>query len=465
MSIVLPLAIPWFAAALLALLDGRRLWVAGLGLLSLGATLLASLSLAQAVFAGDTIQVTTGGWPAGIGINLRADSLGVFFLVLADGLLLLALLYETLRKIHDRTFPAVLLFLTAGMNGLFLTGDAFNFYVFFEVSMTAAFVLAAYGPERQSTRNAFVFIVVNLLGSTFFLLGVVALYRVTGTLNMPSIGLWVEEVEPISIILISTVIFVAFSLKLGLFPFHFWLPPVYNSVQPVVAAVLAGVLANIGSYGLLRFGAGILTEEVAFGAPALFFLGVASAVFGAVLAVNRKTVRLTLAYSSVSQAGYVLIGLAIGGPEGLIAAVLMSTINALDKTLLFLADGIHGRWVGPAFVLGAFSVAGLPPAAGFFAKAALFRTTLFANRPFVLALLLFSAALAFLYMFRAYQRRFWPPASGVPLAGIPAGEGESPLPLQLAVLLLALAIIGLGLWPELLLWMGTQAATALEVMP
>jgi multicomponent Na+:H+ antiporter subunit D len=128
-------------------------------------------------------------------------------------------------------------------------------------------------------------------------------------------------------------------------------------------------------------------------------------------------------------------------------------------------DGIHGRWVSLAFVLGAFSVVGLPPAAGFFAKAALFRTTLLDNQPMVLAMLLFSAALAFLYMFRAYQRRFWPPAAGAPLAGVAEDEGESPLPLQLAMLGLALAIIGLGLWPELLLWMGTQAAAALEVMP
>lgn len=455
--LVLPLAITWFSALILARLDGRRAWVDGLGIASLGAAFVATLWLAVTVWTQGPVEMVTGGWPVEIGIRLRADALGVTFALLANGLLLLALVYESLGNVQERTFPAILLFLATGLTGLFLTGDAFNFYVFFEVSMTASFVLTSYGHGRREIRDALLFTVVNLLGSVLFLGAVAALYRLTGTLDMEGIAVWADTAEPTSVILIATLIFVAFSVKLGLFPFHFWLPAVYKGAQPVIAAVLSGVLANIGSYGLLRFGAGVLTRELRFGATVLLILGVASVVYGALLAISRRTASEVLAYSSISQAGYILVAIAVGGPVGYAAAVLFAVVNALNKTLLFLATGVRGWLVGAAFVIGAFSVAGVPPAVGFFSKAALFHTGIVAESTVLVTFIFLGGALAFIYMFQIYQRDFWVQPE--------AKEKDSPLAMRMIVVCLSGFIILLGLWPEPLLAVSQQAATLLLGAP
>ena len=452
MSVVLPLAITWFAAVVLGALDGRRRWVGWLAVGALGAGQIALIALAATVLAGDPVEVVAGGWLAGVGIALRADALGTIFAVVSGGCLLVALVYEVLGGVVGRALPAVVLFLATGLTGLFLTGDAFNFYVFFEISMVSAFVLSAYGLGRRELRAALVFTVVNLLGSVFFLSGIAGLYHVTGTLDMRGIATGMLAVEPNSSILIATTIFAAFGLKLGIFPFHFWLPPVYRDTRPAVAAMLSGAVANIGSYGLLRFGADMLPIELWFGSPVLVAIGAASIVYGAVLAVSARRPAEVLAYSSIGQAGYILVALAIGGPIGYAAAVLYALLNAVNKTLLFLAAGLRGPLVGAAFVIGAFSVAGIPPAAGFLGKAALFRVGIEHGSVGLVTLVFVGGALSFVYMLRIYQRTFWetePPG--------PESHGAA----RMLVLGLAGILLVVGLWPEPLLAVSRDATATL----
>jgi multicomponent Na+:H+ antiporter subunit D len=458
--LILPLAITWFLAVPLALLDGRRRWVGWLAVAGLGASCLAMLWLAVDVFAHGPRTVVAGGWPPGVGITLRADALGAAFAVLSSGVLLAALVYEVLGGVHERPLPALVLFLATGLTGLFLTGDVFNFYVFFEIAMMSSFVLASYGRPGHRTgelRAALIFTVVNLLGSTLFLAGISAIYRVTGTLDMATIAARFRDVEPNSATLIATTVFVAFGIKLGLFPFHFWLPPVYRDAWPAVAAILSGALANIGSYGLIRFGGELLSQQLLFAAPALLLLGALSVVYGAVQAIGARTAGEVLAYSSISNAGYILVALGIGGPVGYAAAVLFALVNPLNKTLLFLAVGLRGWLVGAAFVVGAFSVAGVPPSAGFFGKAALFRAGLEPTDPTarvaVLVLLFVGAALAFVYMFQVFQRDYWEH---------PATRLASHLAGRLLILALAGVIVAVGLWPEPLLAISARAAGVLN---
>ena len=136
--------------------------------------------------------------------------------------------------------------------------------------------------------------------------------------------------------------------------------------------MLAGAVANIGAYGLLRFGVGLLPREVELAAAVLIALGSASIIYGAIQAVGRRDTREVLAYSAIGHAGYVIVALGLGGPVAVAAAVLFTLVNALQKALLFLAVDLRGPLVAGAFVIGAFSVAGVPPTAGFFGKAALF---------------------------------------------------------------------------------------------
>lgn len=453
MILILPLGISWLTAIILAPLDGRRQWASWVGMSGLLGSLLASIVLAQNVFDTGPIEMLVGGWEHGIGIRLRADALGAIYILLANALLLFALAYEGRSQVQERAFPAMVLFLAAGLNGLFLTGDVFNFYVFFEIAMTASFILVSYGSGQREVRDAVIFTVINLLGSVFFLGGVTALYHVTGSLDMEIIATRIETVEPASVIMIAILIFVAFSLKLGLFPFHFWLPAVYRGVQPVSAAILSGVLANIGSYGLIRFGTEILPVELEFGAPVLLLLGITSVFYGAFLAISRTNEREVLAYSSISQAGYILVALSLGGGVGLAAAILYAVVNALNKTLLFLTSGLRGSGAGTAFVIGAFSVAGLPPAVGFFGKIALFQSGISADSMAFVSMVLLGSALSFIYMFRTYQRSFWANTIDEKEAG------RSPR--LLIVLILAGVVLFLGLWPESLLTATRLAAVGL----
>ena len=273
MSLALPLLIPWVAGAVLVALDGRRRGVGWLVVAALAAHVAALAALAAEVVPEGPRQLVTGGWPPGVGIVLRADSLGMVFALVSALVLLVATAHAVLDGVRERTFPGLVLLLAAGLTGLFLTGDIFNFYVFFELALAASYVLAIYGRAPRVLGAGLVFMAVNLLGTFVFLLAVASVYRVTGTLEMTGIAQRMAGADPNAAILIAVGFFVAFSVKLGLFPFHFWLPTVYTAARPAVAAILSGGLANIGAYGVLRFGGELLPRELEFASAALIAIG------------------------------------------------------------------------------------------------------------------------------------------------------------------------------------------------
>ena len=453
---MLPAGIPWVLATVLALLDGRRRWVGLLAAGGLGASLVSLIWLAFVVLREGPLATVAGGWPENVGISLRADALGAAFALVSVGVILASLLYELSLGVRWRAFPALVLLVAAGLTGLFLTRDVFNFYVFFEISMTASFILTGYREEDYQVRGAFVFAVVNLLGSVVFLIGIASLYTITGSLNMQVIAERTDALEPTSVIAIATVIFAAFFLKLGLFPFHFWLPAVYVGSHAPVAAILSGALANIGTYGLLRFGGGILPRELEFGSMAVLVLGTASIIYGALQAISRRDTSEVMAYSAIGQVGYVLLALGVGGGAGYAAAVLYSVVNSLNKGVVFLASGLRGPLVGGAFAVGAFSIAGVPPAAGFVGKIAVFKAAIAEGSLLVslalVALIFLGGALSFLYSFQVYQRRFMRPRR----------EGRpSPRSARFLVGALAALVVLLGVWPEPLVYLSGAAAGVL----
>src|SRR3954447_1270521 len=449
-ALSLALVIPWAAGIVLALLDGRRRLVGWLAVAAIAANLAALVVLAADVLRDGPVQEVTGDWPAGVGITLRADALGVLFAVLSSLALLAAMAHEVLDGVRERVFPGLVVLLGTGLTGVFLTGDVFDFYVFFELSMTAAYILATYGGNRRVVGAALGFTAVNLLGTFVFLISVAGLYHVTGTLDMAQAAARAADVDPNAAILIAVGFFVAFSVKLGLFPFHFWLPTVYTGPRPAVAAILSGGLANIGAYGLLRFGGEILPDELGLASTALIAIGCASILYGGVLAVSRRTSSEMLAYSAIGQVGYVLVAIGVGGPAGFAAAILYAVVNALKKTLLFLTVEMRGAIVGAVFALGALGVPGVPPAGGFVGKLELFRAAI--DNPSVLVLFFAGSALSFVYVFQIYQFDFWRGARTGSLSGRPQ---------QAVVAVVGLAVLAAGLWPEPLLALSHDAAAVL----
>jgi multicomponent Na+:H+ antiporter subunit D len=454
-TLTLPLAIPWIAAAVLAFLDGRHRGVAVIAILSLGGCLAALGGLAVAVARDGAVFLVPGGWARGVGITFRADLLGITFAIVSVGVVLAAFLFEVSRGIRTRSFPAIVVFLTAGLVGLFLTGDAFNFYVFFELSMIASFVLAGYGETPRRLRSAMMFTIVNLMGSVLLLIAITSLYHTRGTLDIVQIAVRGNEVTS-GVLVTAALLFVSLALKLGLFPFHFWVPPVYRDSTPAVAAMLSGAVANIGSYGLLRLGADMMPLALETGRATLVVLGAASIAYGGLVAISRRQTSETLAYSSIGQAGYILLALSAGGVAGYAAAVIYAITNALNKTLLFLASSLRGRFVGSAFVVGALSVVGLPLSIGFFGKAALFRAAVVQDSVVLALSVIIGAVLSLLYMFRTYQREYWT-TEARPGIAVPAATA--------VVLALALVTLALGAWPDPVLAIGERAATALIVSP
>jgi multicomponent Na+:H+ antiporter subunit D len=444
------LVLPWAAGAVLVLLDGRRRWVGWLATAALAANVAALVALAASVLSDGTVAGTTGKWPAGVGITLRADALGVLFALLSSLAVLAATVHEVLEGVRERVFPGLVVLLAAGLTGVFVTGDLFNFYVFFELAMTASYVLASYGGARQELGAALVFTTVNLLGTFVFLISVAGVYHVTGTLQMAEIAARLDDVDPNAAVLIAVGFFVAFSVKLGLFPFHFWLPTVYTESRPAVAAILSGGLANIGVYGVLRFGGELLPRELELAATAMIVIGGASIVYGGILAVSRRSASEMLAYSAIGQVGYVLVAIGLGGPVGFAAAILYTVVNAFNKILLFLTTRMRGALVGAAFAVGALSVAGVPPAAGFVGKLELFRAA--GDSAALIVLLLLGSALSFVYVFQVYQYDFWRGERTGPRSGRPQ---------QAVVAVLALVVLAAGLWPEPLLTLSDDAAQAL----
>ncbi len=451
--LVVAVSIPWVAGVVLVVLDGRRPAVRWAAVVALLATLVSVGVLAGQVLADGPIEIVTGNWPVGVGISLRADALGVTFALLSVAMLAAAAAHQAADGPTSREAPGLTLLLGAGLVGAFLTGDLFNFYVFFELSLAASYVLVVQGRSRRVQGAGLVFTAVNLLGTFVFLLSVASVYRVTGTLDMERIGERMAGADPNTAILIAIGFFVAFCVKLGLFPFHFWLPTVYTAARPAVAAILSGSLANIGAYGLLRFGGELLPRELGLAAGALIAIGSASIVYGGVLAVSRRSSAEMLAYSAIGQVGYVLIAIGIGGPVGFGAAILYTIINAVNKTMLFLTTRMRGVVVGGLFALGALSIAGIPPAAGFIGKLEIFRTV--ADQPLLLLVVGLGSLLSFVYAFQIYQFEHWRPDEATPAR--PTGWRHQAVPLVLGALILAA-----GLWPEPLAALSDAAAAVLS---
>nr|NIS31648.1 Na+/H+ antiporter subunit D [Actinomycetota bacterium]NIW28564.1 Na+/H+ antiporter subunit D [Actinomycetota bacterium]NIX21042.1 Na+/H+ antiporter subunit D [Actinomycetota bacterium] len=365
--VVAPVLAALVTAVLTALVRGRPRLRAGVSLLGGVAYLAAVAALFDAVAAQGRLTYQLSAWEAPFGISLVADALSTFMLGLAAVVALAGLAYAV-RSVDEfaqrLAFHPLYHLMLVGVSGSFLTGDLFNLFVWFEVMLMASYVLVVlYGGPTQ-TRAALTYVVLNLIGSALMLVAIGGIYSTTGTLNMADVARRLADpaaygVDPAPVLGLSALLFAVFALKAGLVPFHFWVPGAYRAAPAPVAAVLAGVVKKVGVYAIVRlyftvFAAatlpvslpGIGGESVlAFYGPVLFVLAVASIVVGGVAALDRPDLDGLLAYSSVSQLGFVVLPLAVAAAfPGLrtlaIAATLVYALNhGVAKALLYLISG------------------------------------------------------------------------------------------------------------------------------
>ncbi|RJX22287.1 MAG: monovalent cation/H+ antiporter subunit D [Desulfobulbus sp.] len=443
--LVLPILLPLTAGMLNLLLAKRAPGVqravslcATAGLLPLAIRLLALAA------GGEYSVYQLGNWPAPFGIVLVLDRLSALLLLLTALVALLALLYALNgddRRGHD--FHILFQLQLLGINGAFLTGDLFNLFVFFEILLIASYSLALHGSGPERTRAGLHYVVLNLLGSSLFLIAVGTLYAITGTLNMADLAVKIAAAAPEQATLLrvsALLLLVVFGLKAALLPLHLWLPAVYGSATAPVAALFA-IMTKVGIYAIVR------TSTLIFPAagpnpvqsftwlPALALLTLA---VGAVGSLGSDRLRVLIAYLVVVSSGTLLAGIARFNVAGITAALYYLPHTTLVTAGLFLLADLIARQrgvtadqfspapplaqparLGVLFFLGAVAAAGLPPLSGFLGKLLLLQSVSPGEAFWLWTVVLAGSWTGLIALSRAGSRIFWK-TEGAGAAGAPA---------------------------------------------
>ena len=432
----LQIVIPLLAAPLCFLVRVPVLaW--GLATAVSGASFAIAATLAGAVSDGSEIGYPLGGWAAPWGIEYRIDALNALVLVIVTGASTVSLVHARLSATREVRRDRIGLFYTAwllcltGMLGITVTGDLFNVFVFLEISSLATYVLVALGPGRRALLAAFRYLVLGSIGATFFLIGVGLLYMMTGTLNMADLTERIGDVAHTRTVTAGIVLVIlGLSLKAAVFPLHAWLPAAYACAPSSAASFLAGTSAKVSVYVLARF---LLFDvfgiDLAFGRLGLdgFLvpMAIAGVVIGSAVAVLQDDAKRLLAWSSIAQLGYMVLGLGLGTAAGAAASVLHLFNHSLMKVALFLAVGNlvyrtgsaalvnlagvgrHMPWTMGAFTVAAASLVGIPLTAGFVSKWYLLSAALAEGLWPVAVVILVSSMLAAVYMGRVVNVAFF----------------------------------------------------------
>ncbi|MBC7311940.1 MAG: Na+/H+ antiporter subunit D [Rhizobium sp.] len=494
---ILPVAIGLgFGAVLMMLRHSTKahpfIAIPGLALI----VLVDALLLAH-VAANGPVTMMMGRWLPPFGIAFTVDLTGAL-LALAAAIVALAGSIYALGDINQSGrrygFYPFLMVLMAGVSGAFLTGDIFNLYVWFEVLLISSFGLLILGSEREQIDGALKYAVLNLIGTTLFLIAVGYLYAIFGTLNMADISQKAGELRETAPLMTLGALFVfAFGMKAAAFPVNFWLPASYHTPRIVVSALFAGLLTKVGVYALLRVMVMLLPVEREALSLVIAIAAALTMVLGAMGALAQSDIRRFLGFVVVSGIGYMLAGAAIAGTAGLSAAIFYALHSIVLMTALYLLAGeaarrggsyrlesLSGLWAAaPAFaglsLALFFAGSGLPPFSGFWPKAMLVKASLDIGAWWLAGSILIAGFLTTIAFGRLFLLAYWRPA---PVAAVAVGEGtpaadaavsaapialvpRAPASAMLPILVLSALVVWFGLFPEPLIDLSQRAAIGL----
>ena len=461
MVILLPLA-----GALVCFLWPRRsvLWgvVTALGVVACVA------GLGWQIVEHGAQRYTVGGWGAPLGIDLYADGLSLLLLLVTAVVGLGISVYSS--GFFDRKTATVFwplwLFLWSALNALFLSADIFNLYVTLELMGLAAVALVALAGGADALIAAMRYLLVSLLGSLFYLLGVALLYHSVGSVD---IAILAQRLEPSPAVWAAVGLMSAgLLLKTALFPLHFWLPPAHASAPAPVSAMLSALVVMASFYILLRLWLVVFPlGDAAFG-QLLGVLGASAVLWGGIQALRQTRLKLLIAYSTVAQLGYLFLAFPLGTSVAWKGALYLLLSHALAKAAMFMAAGNILRFGGhdriadldrvaqrlpltlTAFSLAGISIMGLPPSGGFSGKWMLLDAALYSGQWWWAFILIMGGLLTAAYVFKVVGYAFTQAEVTHEARGVPAR-------MEWTALVLALAAVLLGLftpWPLALLDIG-----------
>lgn len=460
---VLLVVVPLIAAPLAALARHPRLaWAVAMG--ATGWSFYAAVALLARVRLDGSITYVLGGWPAPWGIEYHISAINAFMLVIVASIGAVVTPFALRSVEHEVDSDRISLFYAAwllcftGLLGICATGDAFNIYVFLEISSLSSYALIALGRDRRALTAAYQYLIMGSVGATFILIGIGLLYVLTGTLNVADLAERIQALPSSNTLQVAfAFLTVGFSLKIALFPLHLWLPNAYTLAPSAVSVFLSATATKVAVYMLLVFLLTIFGPGFTFGAMrlhgVLLPLGLLGVLVGSAVAIYQPNVKRLLAYSSIAQLGYIAAGVSLATVAGLSAGIIHLFNHSLIKGSLFMAMGAVayrvgsvrveamaglGRtmpWTMAGFVISGLSLIGMPLTVGFVSKWLLVRAALELGLWPVAVVILVGSLLAVVYVWRVVEVAYFTPA--------PANVTTREAPLTILVPMWALVLANL----------------------
>ena len=480
---VLVVLIPLLAGPVCVLVERpRAAW--GVALAAAWLSFAAAIALAVQVSNTGTISYELGGWAPPWGIEYRIDTLASYVLLIVTAIAALVMVAARQSVAHEvpepliARFYAALMLAFAGLAGIVATGDAFNVFVFLEISSLASYALISMGRDRRALTSAFDYLVMGTIGATFILIGIGFLYMMTGTLNMQDLAVRLPEVWDTRTVRAGfAFLTVGIGLKLAMFPLHLWLPNAYTYAPSVVTAFLAATATKVAVYVLLRFTLDIFGIDFSLGRMPLEYIllpvGLLGILSASLVAIYQVDVKRLLAYSSVAQIGYMVLGIGLASTTGVTAAILHLFNHALMKGALFLAlaavayrvgstalqdlAGLGRRmpWTMLAIGVGGLSLIGIPATVGFVSKWSLVLAALERGLWPVALLVLLGSLLAVIYVWKLVEAAYLTEPKGE------VAVQEAPWSMLAPLWLLVIANVYFGVNTEVSVGLARQATTIL----
>jgi len=427
-----------------------------------------SLFILNHVLTVGPIRYWQGGWRPPWGIEYVVDAMNAYLLVIVVSIVILGLIYSKRNVEHEIelqkhvTFYVLVQLMICGLYGITITGDLFNMFIWLEIASLTAYALIAVAGAR-ALRPALNYVIMGSIGACFYIFGVCWLYSVTGTLNMADMRLLLPLVyDNHAVQMAFAMMVVGVMIKAYIFPLHLWQPDVYTYAPSTISSLMASIHVKVMFYILLRMWFSVFTLDFIrqfVGLDMLICWVAAIAILvGSIWAIKQRNLRRMLAYSSISQMGYLLLGLGLSlfSPWGLVGVVAHILNHAIGKGCLFMSAGAISQqeglrdirdftglgkkipYAGAAFTIASLSMIGIPPTAGFASKVFLIIASLDAGQyPFVIILIL-SGLLNLVYFWRVIDQMYFKKPEETKNVAV-TKEITRKLPLSMAAPMLILA--------------------------